>query len=57
MSNHSPESDDALGTRLRTELRRYPAPAYLRGSITEAAEPPRAARPGWLAPSSRGGAA
>ena len=51
MSNHSPESDDALGTRLRTELRRYPAPAYLRGSITEAAEPPRAARPGWLAPS------
>jgi hypothetical protein len=49
MSDHSPDSDDALGARLRTELRRYPAPAYLRGSIAEAAEPPRA-RPGWLAP-------
>ena len=49
MSDHSPDSDDALGARLRTELRRYPAPAYLRGSIAEAAEPPRA-RPGWVAP-------
>ena len=49
MSNHSPESDDALGARLRTELRRYTAPAYLRGSIGESAEPPRA-RPAWLAP-------
>ncbi len=49
MSDHSPDSDDALGARLRTELRRYAAPAYLRGSIAEAAEPPRA-RPGWLAP-------
>jgi hypothetical protein len=49
MSTHSPESDDALGTRLRTELRRYTAPAYLRGSIGESAEPPRA-RPAWLAP-------
>jgi hypothetical protein len=49
MSNHSPESDDALGARLRTELRRYAAPAYLRGSIAETAEPPRA-RPGWVAP-------
>ena len=49
MSNHSPDSDDALGARLRTELRRYPAPAYLRGSIAEAAEPPRA-RPGWVTP-------
>jgi len=51
MSNHSPDSDDALGARLRTELRRYAVPAYLRGSIAEAAEPPRATRPGWLAPS------
>jgi len=49
MSNHSPESDDALGARLRTELRRYAAPAYLRGSIAEAAEAPRV-RPAWLAP-------
>jgi len=49
MSNHSPESDDALGARLRTELRRYAAPAYLRGSIGQTAEPPRA-RPSWLAP-------
>jgi hypothetical protein len=49
MSNHSPESDDALGARLRTELRRYAAPAYLRGSIGETAEQPRA-RPAWLAP-------
>jgi hypothetical protein len=49
MSSHPPESDDALGTRLRTELRRYTAPAYLRGSIGEAAEP-RRARPSWLAP-------
>jgi hypothetical protein len=50
MSNHSPESDDALGARLRTELRRYTAPAYLRGSVVEAAEPPRV-RPAWFAPS------
>jgi len=50
MSNHSPESDDALGARLRTELRRYTAPAYLRGSVAEAAEPPRG-RPAWFAPS------
>jgi len=49
MSNHSPESDDALGARLRTELRRYTAPAYLRGSVGETAEPTRA-RPAWLAP-------
>jgi len=49
MSNHSSESDDAIGARLRTELRRYPAPAYLRGSIGESAEPLRA-RPAWLAP-------
>src|SRR5262249_34533664 len=51
MSNHSPDSDDALGARLRTELRRYAVPPYLRGSIAEAAEPPRAPRRGWLAPS------
>jgi hypothetical protein len=50
MSTHSPDSDDALGARLRTELRRYPAPAYLRGSLAQAAEPPRA-QPSWLAPS------
>ena len=50
MSTHSPDSDDALGARLRTELRRYAAPAYLRGSLAQAAEPPRA-RPSWLAPS------
>jgi hypothetical protein len=49
MSTHSPDSDDALGARLRTELRRYAAPAYLRGSLAQAAEPPRA-RPSWLAP-------
>src|SRR5438309_9374376 len=50
MSNHSPESDDALGARLRTELRRYTAPAYLRGSVGETAEPPRV-RPAWFVPS------
>src|SRR5437867_7990631 len=49
MSSQSPESDDALGARLRTELRRYPAPAYLRGSIAETAEQPRV-RASWLAP-------
>ena len=49
MSNQSPDSDDALGARLRTELRRYSAPAYVRGTIAQAAEPPRA-RPVWLAP-------
>jgi hypothetical protein len=49
MSTHSPDSDDALGARLRTELRRYTAPAYLRGSVLESAAPPRA-RPSWLAP-------
>jgi hypothetical protein len=49
MSDHSPDSDDALGARLRTELRRYPAPAYVRGTIAQGAEPPRA-RPVWLAP-------
>ena len=49
MSNHSPESDDALGARLRTELRRYTAPAYLRGSVGETAQSPRV-RPAWLAP-------
>jgi hypothetical protein len=49
MSNHSPDSDDALGARLRTELRRYSAPAYVRGTIAQGAEPPRA-RPVWLAP-------
>jgi hypothetical protein len=49
MSNHSPDSDDALGARLRMELRRYAAPAYLRGSVTETAEPSRA-RPVWLVP-------
>jgi hypothetical protein len=50
MSHHAPEPDDALGARLRTELRRYAAPAYLRGSVTESAAPPRP-RPAWLAPS------
>lgn len=49
MSNHSPDSDDALGARLRTELRRYTAPAYLRGSVGETSQPPRV-RPAWLAP-------
>jgi len=49
MSAHSPDSDDALGARLRTELRRYTAPVYLRGSIGQSAEPTRA-RPAWLAP-------
>src|SRR5437899_531483 len=41
MSNHSPESDDALGARLRTELRRYSAPAYLRGSTVAWPAPAR----------------
>jgi len=49
MSNQSPDSDDALGAQLRTELRRYAAPAYVRGAIVEHAEPPRA-RPAWLSP-------
>ena len=49
MSNQSPDSDDALGAQLRTELRRYAAPAYVRGAIVERAAPPRA-RPAWLSP-------
>ncbi|HZO39678.1 MAG TPA: hypothetical protein VFE97_10680 [Methylomirabilota bacterium] len=49
MSNQSPDSDDALGAQLRTELRRYAAPAYVRGAIVERVEPPRA-RPAWLSP-------
>ena len=49
MSHHSPESDDALGARLRTELRRYSAPAYLRGSVADTTQTPRV-RPVWLPP-------
>jgi len=40
--------DDALGRRLAAELPRYTAPARLRVSIVETADPPR--RPVWLMP-------
>jgi hypothetical protein len=40
-------SDEALSRRLRSELRRYAAPASLRQALEAAACPPR---PGWLAP-------
>jgi hypothetical protein len=41
--------DDGLGQRLRSELRRYEAPARLRVSIVEAAAP-RSRRAAWLPP-------
>lgn len=40
-------SDEALGRRLRSELRRYPAPASLRRAL---AAPPVPPRPAWFAP-------
>ena len=47
--DHSPESDEVLGARLRAELRRYAAPTSLRAAITHGgAPPPRRAL--WLAP-------
>lgn len=50
MNESPPEpSDAALSRRLADELPRYPAPARLRAVLSEVA-PPRAARPGWLAP-------
>jgi hypothetical protein len=45
----TPESDEALAARLRSELPRYAAPARLRAAIAEGTAPPRA-RTGWLAP-------
>jgi len=47
--DHSPDSDEALGTRLREELPRYTASAHLRAAIAEGAAPPRR-RAAWLAP-------
>src|SRR3989441_8483909 len=47
--DHSPDSDEALGTRLRAELPRYTASAHLRAAIAEGAAPPRR-RAAWLAP-------
>jgi len=47
--DHSPDSDEALGTRLREELPRYTASAHLRTAIAEGAAPPRR-RAAWLAP-------
>ena len=41
--------DDGLGQRLRSELRRYEAPARVRASIVEAAAP-RSRRAAWLSP-------
>src|SRR4029453_9910180 len=45
---HSPDSDEVLGTRLRAELTRYSAPTGLRAAITQggAPAPPR----GWHSP-------
>jgi hypothetical protein len=49
MSNHTPDSDEALSARLRAELPRYGAPASLRAAI--AGEPDRPQRrPAWFAP-------
>jgi hypothetical protein len=47
--DHSTDSDEALGTRLRDELPRYAAPAHLRTALAEGAAPapPRTA---WLPP-------
>jgi hypothetical protein len=47
--DHSTDSDEALGTRLREELSRYTAPAALRAALVEGAAPlPR--RIAWLPP-------
>jgi hypothetical protein len=47
--DHSPDSDEALGARLRAELPRYSAPAHLHAAIAEGAAPARP-RAAWLAP-------
>lgn len=47
--DHSPDSDEGLGTRLRAELPRYAAPAHLRGALAEGPALSRP-RPAWLAP-------
>jgi len=49
MSNHTPDSDEALSSRLREELPRHVAPAHLRAALAEGSESPRR-RPVWLAP-------
>jgi len=49
MNDHSPDSDEALGARLRAELPRYAAPTHLRSAIGEGAAGARP-RPAWLAP-------
>jgi hypothetical protein len=47
--DHSPDSDDALSTRLRAELTRYAAPTGLRAAIAQGGAPaPR--RAAWLSP-------
>jgi hypothetical protein len=47
--DHSPDTDDALSTRLRAELTRYTAPTGLRAAITHGGAPaPR--RAAWLSP-------
>lgn len=47
--DHSPDSDEALGTRLRAELPRYAAPAGLRAAIAQAGTP-ASRRTAWLSP-------
>ena len=49
MSNHTPDSDEALGARLRAELPRHAAPAHLRAALAEGPGLPRP-RSAWLAP-------
>jgi hypothetical protein len=47
--DHSPDSDEGLGTRLRAELPRYAAPTSLRAAVTQRGAPaPR--RAAWLSP-------
>jgi hypothetical protein len=45
---HSPDSDEVLGARLRAGLTRYSAPTGLRAAITQGGAP--APRRAWLAP-------
>src|SRR5262249_59485180 len=45
---HSPDSDEVLGARLRAEVTRYSAPTGLRAAISQGGAP--AAARAWLAP-------
>jgi len=49
MSNLPPDSDDALGARLRAELPRHAAPAHVRAAVASGTAAPRS-RPAWIAP-------